>query len=306
MKGGWWSAPGLRLRGRLLILTGIVMMLAALAAGLAGHGLAGFALMAAAFAVARLLARPWLLGKPADLSRDLAGQVALVLVLFWLGVGIGAATGWHPALPLWLPAPIALAAGGLARLIWRPMPPEMDGFLDEATETLTRMAADFSADTAGDTEQTRHTIADLCAALDALPQTGVSHYDLVDVLLEGMGRIPVPDFIDTLHGRATGGAERDLRALVIGLTDPWVAERALGQRELNASFEVIVTSGNAAALSAWAMGAGALLDAVPHAAIDMPPADRLLFVAQSQDAALRKLLAELAARLETFNRETEA
>ena len=306
MRGWWSSASGLRLRGGLLVATGIAMMLAALSAGLAGHGLAGFVLMALAFMAARLLARPWLLARPAALSRDLAGQVALVLVLFWLGVGIGALTGWHPALPLWLPVATALVAGGLARLIWRPMPPEMDGFLDEAAETLTRMAADFSADTAGDTEQTRHAIADLNAALDALPEQDAPHYDLVDVLLEGMGRIPVPDFIDTLHGRATGGVERDLRALVIGLTDPWDAERALGQRDLNASFEVIVTSGNAAALTAWAMGAGALLDAVPLAAIDMPPADRVLFVAQSQDAALRKLLTEFAARLEIFNRETEA
>lgn len=306
-----WSTGGLMMRARVLMALGMVMMLAAAAAGIAGHGLPGFGLMVGAFWVARLLGKPWLVtragqtGGAAALSRELAGQVAVVLVVFWLGVGIGWATGWHPVLPLWLPVAVALAAGIVSRLIWRPMPPEFDSFLDEATATITRMTEDLQRDLPAEPEYDPQILADMVTALEALPEAGASHYDLVDVLLESMGRLPVQVFVDTLFQRAQNNTERDLRALVVGLTDPWIADRSMGQRDLEASFEVVVGSGNADALSAWAIGMAALLHSVPLAAIDMPQSDRLRLVADEHSGDLRAKLLALADQYESLTRETE-
>ncbi len=290
------------MRARLLVALGAAMMLAALVSGLAGHGAMGFGPMALVFVVARLLARPWLLARgAAALSREMAGQVALVLALFWLGVGIGAVTGWHPVLPVWLPPAAALAAGLVSRLIWKPLPPEFDRFLDEATAALSGMATLPEPEPGHDPQ----VIADLHSELDALPASGASHYDLVDVLLEAMGRVPVPVFVDTLFDRAQRKTERDLRARVVGLTDPWIADRCMGQRDLDAAFELIAGSGTPNALEAWANGAAALLHSVPGAAIDMPQPARLRSVAATQDADLRAKLEDLARQI-AADREAEA
>lgn len=306
-----WSTGGLMMRARVLMALGVVMMLAAAMAGIAGHGLAGFGLMVAAFWLARLLGKPWLVtraGQPggaAALSRELAGQVAVVLVVFWLGVGIGWATGWHPVLPLGLPVAVALAAGILSRLVWRPMPPEFDSFLDEATATITRMTEDLQRDLPPEPDHDPQALAEMIAALDGQPVEGASHYDLVDVLLEGMGRMPVPVFVDTLFDRAHSKTERDLRALVIGLTDPWIANKILGQRDLEAAFEIIVESGNQNAIEAWANGISALVSSVPLAAVDMPSPERLRIVGAMQFDYLREKLTDLADHLESLTRETE-
>lgn len=307
-----WSTGGLRMRARALLALGVVMMLAAGASGMAGHGLAGFGLMIAAFWLARLLGKPWLVTRAGDpgglaaLSRELAGQVAVVLVVFWLGVGIGWAMGWQPDLPLWLPVAVALAAGLLSRVIWRPLQPEFETFLDEATATLTRMNDQMQAELLPDPDYDPQIVADMIAALEALPESGASHYDLVDVLLESMGRVPVQIFVDTLFQRAHSHTERDLRALVVGLTDPWIADRSTGQRDLEASFEVVVDSGNTDALAAWAIGIAALLHSVPLAAVEMPQPDRLRAVAGAHEGDLRDKLLALADRSEELTREPEA
>ncbi|MBL4916880.1 hypothetical protein [Szabonella alba] len=146
-----WTTTGLRLRSNLLIALALVMVLAALAAGLARLALPGFAAVTLAFGFARLMERPWLISRLAApggvlaLSQTMAVQVALVLALYWLGTGLSVLTDWQPLLPLWLPAAVVVGAALLSRLIWRPLPPEWDGFLDEATETLNRMAAETEA-----------------------------------------------------------------------------------------------------------------------------------------------------------------
>ncbi len=146
-----WTTQGLRIRSNLLLAFAFFTILAGLAAGLAAQGWPGFLAVALACCIARLMERPWLvtrIGVPGSveaLFQALVVQVAVVFVLYLLGFGLSAITGWRPALPLWLPAGVVLTSALLSRLIWRPMPPEWDGFLDEATETLNRMAAETEA-----------------------------------------------------------------------------------------------------------------------------------------------------------------
>jgi len=166
MKGWGWTTRGLRTRANLLLALSMVIVLAGICAGLAAHGWQGFLAVVAAYCIARVMERPWLvsrMGQPGGnlaLSQTLAVQVALVLALYWLGFGISTLTGWQPALPVWMPAAVIIASAVLSRMIWRPMPPEWDSFLDESTEKLTTMVAEIKAMAAKEPDDDTDTASD--------------------------------------------------------------------------------------------------------------------------------------------------
>lgn len=146
-----WTTQGLRLRSRLLMVLVFAGILAGLAAGMAAQGGLGLLALALAFCIAGLMERPWLvtrIGAPGSgpaLVQLLVGRIGFAFVLYGVGFGLASLTGWWPVVPLWLPVGAVLGAAVLSRIIWRPMPPEWDGFLDEATEKLTRMNAEIEA-----------------------------------------------------------------------------------------------------------------------------------------------------------------
>lgn len=303
-KGFWWSAAGLRLRAQALLGLSMVMLVLGVVPGLAGHGWPGFAAMAAAFVLARLLAKPWLLqrlgqpGGPARLSADVAGQVVVALALFWLGYGIAVATGWQPALGFWLPPAMALAAGSLSRLIWRPMPPEWDGLLDEAIAGITGAGPGPAA--ADDSPE----VAALNAALDALPAQGAQHHALVDAVLAALSGMSPEDLRMALHTRILDTTtERDLRALVVAHTDPYVAQHFRGQRDLEEIFDLIVEAGDVAAMTSFIGGVTAVLDSVPEACHDLPTPHRLRKLAGDLPPDTAAGLIALAARVQSLREE---
>ncbi|MFN3293184.1 MAG: hypothetical protein ACK4S2_00045 [Gemmobacter sp.] len=307
------SARRLAWKARGLLALGLAMMLAALASGAAGHGLAGFVLVTAGFVAARLLARPWLLTRLAQpggaqaLSRDIAGQVLLVLVLFWMGVGFAALTGWRPDLPLWLPPVACLGAGALSRAIWRPMPPEMDRFLDEATETLTRMADSLAEDGSGDDARAEAAAAAMMVALDALPASGVPHHSIGDAALPPMADMPFWTYTNLLFDRARAHeTDRDIRALVIGITDPFIATKAAGQEDLDAAFDLVAAHGGEQALYCFEMQTVALLDVFPDAWRDMPAPERLRDFAGSLSGQIADRYRDLAALVERLQQKAES
>lgn len=269
----------LQVRARAVLALGLGMMAAVVAAGLAGQGLAGFGLVALGLAVARVLARPWLLriGQPGGvlrLSSDLAGQVALALVLFWLGVGLAALAGWSPALPLWAPLAAIVVAAGLSHALWRPIPPEMETFLDEATEALTRATGGWDNDP--DEARVEAAQAAMVAALEALPETGAPDRAIADAVLPHMVTMPWHDYRNLLFDRAGAlETDRDIRALVIGLTDPFIATKAAGEFDLDAAFQLVERQGGAAALSCFARRSLTLLALFEDAWRDLPAPDRL-------------------------------
>ncbi len=283
MRGLWWSARGLRLRAALLFALSILMLIAGLLPGLAGHGLAGFAAVAAVYVWMRLLAKPWLIaglrhgGGARALAQDLAGQVLVALVLFWLGTLLALVWHWEASVNFWLPPALALVGGSLSRLIWRPMPPEWDGFLDEAVAGIQAAAAGLPpTPTPPPGRPHSAALTALHSALDALPQSGARHHDLVAAVTAALGDMSPEDLRHALHERIFDTTtERDLRALVVAHTDPFVARQFLGQHDLEEIFDLIIEAGDTAALSAFAGAVEAVLDSVPEACHDLPTPHRL-------------------------------
>lgn len=302
------TAAALEWKARGLLALGLVMMLAVVATGMAGHGLAGFALAAGGLAGARLLARPWLLtrlretGGPGRLMADLGGQVALALGLFWLGVVLALGTGWQPALPLAAPVAVIVAASGLSRRLWRPVPPETDAFLTEATEAVTRAASAW--DDIPDEAQVEAAQAVMAAALDALPQTGATERAIADVVLPHMVAMPWYDYRNMLFDRAGAlETDRDIRALVIGLTDPFIATKTEGEADLDAAFQLVERQGGPAALDCFARLSLALLALFADSWRDLPPPDRLRARARDAGSPAAAALRALADRIETLASE---
>jgi hypothetical protein len=198
-----------------------------------------------------------------------------------------------------------LLAAWVSRLMWRPIPPEMAGFLDEATETLTRMAAELSADAPIDDDGAA--IARLTAALDALPESGAPHHAIGDAVLPPMGDMPFWTYTNTLFARARATqTDRDIRALIIGITDPWIAPKALGQEDLDAAFDVVADHGGEPALYCFEMQAVALLDAFPDARRDMPSPERLRNFAAQRQGDLSDRYRDLAAMVERLHNKAQS
>lgn len=306
-RGIWWSARGLRVRTWALLALSLLMLTGGLMAGLAGHGQAGLAAIAAVFVWARLLAKPWLLtrlrqsGGLSALLGDLAGQVLVAMALFWLGVGLSWLLDWQPGIGFWVPPGLAAAAGMASRLIWRPLPPEWDGFLDEAIAGINGTgpgprAPDGSDDVEG--------AAELQAALDALPATGARHHDLVDAVTGALMAMSPEDLRRILHDRIfETTTERDLRALVVAHTDPYVAQFFLGQHDLEELFELIIEAGDMVALNAFLGRVDAVLDSVPEACNDLPTPFRLGKVADGLPAQQSAGVAALIARVRQLRQE---
>lgn len=302
-----WSARGLEWKARGLLALGLGMMLAVVASGASGHGPTGFAFAAVGLVVARLMAKPWLVvraGAPGGaraLSWDIGGQVLLALVLFWFGVALAVFTGWAPGLPVWGPVFCILLAAWVSRMIWRPIPPEMDSVLDDATATLTQMAAGAPDDDPDDDARADAAVVAMMAALDALPKTGVRHHTLGDVVLPPMVDMPFWTYANILFDRARAHeTDRDIRALVIGLTDPFIATKAEGEQHLAAAFDLVAAQGGAAALYCFEMQSLALLDMFPDAWRDMPPPERLRGFADTLEGDIADRYRDLAARVETL------
>lgn len=306
-RGIWWSARGLRVRAAVLLGLSIVMLIAGVLPGLAGHGLPGFAAIAAVYVWARMIAKPWLvtgLRQPGGLRRlllDLAGQVLVALLMFWLGVLLALVLVWEASINLWLPPVLAVAGASLSRLVWRPLPPEWDGFLDEAIAGINGTgpgprASDGSADAEG--------AAELQAALDALPATGARHHDLVDAVTGALMAMSPEDLRRILHDRIFATTtERDLRALVVAHTDPYVARFFLGQHDLEELFELIIEAGDMVALNAFLGRVEAVLDSVPEACNDLPTPFRLGKVADGLPAQQSAGVAALIARIQQLRQE---
>jgi len=303
----------LRLIANALLALGALAMAAALASGLARQGFAGFALVAAAFIAMRLLAKPWLVsrGYLAGLTLEAAGQVALVLVLFWVGVGLSQASGWQPALPLWAPMLCILGAGLAARALWRPLPPEFDSFLDDVTAQLDTMAQDIARDAArSPAAQTPDTTANLLAlhaALDALPETGAPHHAIASVVLSSQEGLPWYQWRNLLFDRARAtGHDRDLRALIIALSDPWLARITLGEEDLDAAFDLIEANPQDDVLICLVLQSFALLDLHPPSWRDMPSPDRLRALIASLKNPVRAEIESLAARIAQVQTEAQS
>ena len=146
-----WTTQGLRIRSHLLLVLVFASILAGLASGMAAQGWPGILALALTFCIAGLVERPWLvtrMGAPGSvpaLLQLLTGRILFALALYLVGFGLSSLSGWWPTIPLWLPALAVLAAAVVSRMIWRPLPPDWDEFVDEATEKLDRMGAEIDA-----------------------------------------------------------------------------------------------------------------------------------------------------------------
>lgn len=308
-RGFWWSARGLRLRAATLFALSMGMLAVGLLPGLAGHGLAGFAAMAAVFVWMRLLAKPWLLsglsqaGGWRRLVSDLGGQVLVALVLFWLGTAAALIWVSEGSVNFWLPPALALAAGSLSRLIWRPMPPEWDGFLEDAVARIT--ATDVPSSPAAPAGRPHAAaLEQLHSALDRLPAQGAKHHDLLAALTAALQDMTPEDLRHSLHERIFDAtSERDLRALVVAHTDPYIAQHFLGQHDLEEIFDLIVEANDQPALTHFIAGVTAVLDSVPEACNDLPTPHRLRQTASGLPDPLGAELTRFAAHVQRLREE---
>ncbi|NKX44968.1 hypothetical protein [Roseicyclus persicicus] len=305
------TAAGLRRTANILLLLGIAMMAAAMLAGSAGHGLQGALLSAAALIVARVMAKPWLvtrIGQPGmamRLAGEAAGQAGLAFLLVWAGGGVAALTGMGTPAPLWLPPVMILALALVMRAVWRPVPLEVDGLLDDAIASVERAAPapDLGPEPAPDP---RPALPDV-PALDALPETGLPAAALVDALIPLMATLPPEELCLTLHDRAEASrTDRDLRLMVVGLTDPHIARQRLGHGDLIAAFDLVRDDGSVDVVSCFDMQVTALLDLVPEAARDLPDPERIAALGRDIGGPLGDNLADLAARADRLRRQEAA
>lgn len=293
------------MRAALAPILGAGMLLAAGLAGLAGHGAVGFGLVALGVIAGRLWSRPWLLShasqpdRRAWLVREIAGQVLLVGVVFAVGVVLARGLGWQPAVPVWLPPVLILACAAAMRWLCGPeMRPAADAFLSEAT------AAIEAASVKGPQGDPEAALLEVTAALDGLPEEGARHHEILAALNLGLATAEPEALRHMLYARIMARTvERDLRALAIAHTDPWIARHFAGQRDLDEIFAMIAEADAPIALSCFRGGAEAVLDSVPEASHDMPDPDRLRAFAASQPPPAAQDFHQLANRVEALRQE---
>lgn len=306
--GFWWTARGLKLRSTALLVLAAVILLSTFVAGWAAAGMADAAPLVVAWLLARLVEKPWLVtrlrspGGPGRLAREMALQVALSLLLFAAGGGLAALIGWHPPVAPLAAAALVLAAAGLSRAIWRPLPPEWDSFMDEAVSELTDMAADLQAQVAGvqpSDESEEAALTWLQEQLDAQPQQDARHHDLVDLVTGAMDQVHPALLADVLLARARAcPGDRELRAVTVLVTDPWFSGQTAGRGLPCEVFELIAEGGDPGALSCWLHQVEGLLDLRPEAWRDLPEPQWLRTVsAHTSDPALAADLSTQADRI---------
>ena len=227
----------------------------------------------------------------------------------WLGALIGGSVGGGP------PPLAALAVGVVALVAARlvRLPPEeaeaITALADEARAKLEAAAprAEPGPTPADDAlpdpepdempdDAVDATLADIFAALDALPADAPRHHDLVAAITTAIRPVPLRDLVSALFTRARATpCTRDLLAVTVLLTDPYVAHAGLGNGDAEAAFHLIRAAGDEAALAHWAMQTEAVLDLVPDLWPDLPD-DALLQEAAAEAPAARQALLALVAR----------
>ena len=253
-----------RRRGRAMLyaVLSLITLVALTNTGWARLGPLGFGLTLTSLLVARLMNRPWLYrnwrggGALLPLSRDLGGQAALALCLFWLGYGLSHLTQWSPDFAVGRPAAVILMVGGLRRWLF---PPHLRGG-----------AAAKAAP------------PDLGQALNALPEGGVSRHRLQEILAQGRAGLPADRYALHLIDRAEASArESDRLAMVLAVTAPEQALACAGHHDLSRAFDVLCDGRDGEALLTFAVRAAALIDGFPDTLLDLPPPDRLRQVAET-------------------------
>lgn len=301
--GFWWTARGLKLRSMALLVLAAVILLSTFVAGWAAAGMADAVPLVLAWVLARLVEKPWLVtrlrtpGGPGRLLGEMALQVVLSLLLFAAGGGLAALSGWQPPVAPLAAAALVLAAAGLSRAIWRPLPPEREAVLDESASDLEDLPEGPQAQQADEAEA--EALARVQARLDALPERGARHHDLVAPVTEVMAQVRPALLADLLLARAQAcPGDRDLRAATVLMTDPWFSRQIAGRGLPSEVFALIAEAEGPGALTCWLHQVEALLDLVPGTWRDLPEPQWLRRVAgQTGDPALAADLSAQADRI---------
>lgn len=274
------TTPGhTRVRAALYAALSLVTLVALTKTGWARLGPLGFGLTLSALFAARLLNRPWLYagwrrpGKLSALARDLGGQAALALCLFWLGFGLSHLTNWSPDFGVGRPAAVILVVGGLRCWLF---PPHLRG------------------------AAARPAPPDLGRALESLSSEAVSRHQLQELLALCRKEMPVDRFALQLIDRAeTSARASDRLAMVLGVTTPEQALASAGHRDLARAFDVLRDGRDGEALLTFAVRAAALLESFPDTLCDLPAVERLRQVAEAtQSPAAAAGLRGLASLIE--------
>lgn len=289
-------------RLRLLMGATALLYLGPLLAGLAGHGWAVLPLFTAIFCLWIFVMRPWVLPRRlAPWARaqtwqvalpQVATMVALVLLCFGIGRGIGGVMGVTLALPTGLPAAISFLSIPLSRLLWNPLSGQkIDRFLDAALLQIT----DPSASRLGDAQALSQ------AVLPLLDLPGDADPETTSALLH-----------ETLAGTAASERLEDLvyalnwiepdrsalrRALILWATDPTVALRGAPFGTPERAFQLAGSDPHM--LGLFCSRAAPLIDRFPELALAFPEVRDLEFtIDDSLPADLNAALADLARRLD--------
>lgn len=276
--GFWNSAKGIRLRGAIYVLLSVVTLIALINTGWAQLGPLGFALTATALCAARLLNRPWLLarraepGGPMALSREVAGQVALALALFWIGYGLSYLTQYSPDFGTGRLAAVILIAGVLRRRICPRASPPL-------------------------AQNRQPAPCDLAPVLAALPPQTASRHQL-RLALAGIDLAPDRLALQLIDRAAMTKEPRDGLAMVLALCEPEQARACMGHGDLTQAFDILSENADVEALLTFAIRCAALIESFPSLAADLPRPETLRQSALRQTGPVAAALKALADRIE--------
>lgn len=278
---------------RLMLAAAGLWLAAPVLAGVAGHGGAALLALIACTALVLAVTRPWLLPRWLAFLGQLAGQAAIITVLYLLGFGLARVLGGPVALPLWLPPALALAPQLLLRLVWTPQPPnpEMEAFLDDALAQLKGMQAG-----AADPDPALDAILRPVAALppetpDATAQAAVTAAMAAGVDQAFTAAERLAALLDT-----SGPCLAGRRGTILWGTDPAVVADDRQPYPMTVAFEV--TWSDPALLALFARRALPVVQAMPDRWEEFPGAGQVeMAIDDANGAAANTALAALAAAL---------
>lgn len=303
------------LRYQIFLLTAALLYMGPLVAGLAGMDWQMVPVFSAVFLLWLLIMRPALWpeqlrdwGNPRLISQLLLSillQMALILLCFGIGRGIGATMGTLAAVPIWVPPLMSFLAIPAARICWTPDAPK-PGMPDYSDRSRVKAKAANHAGKAG-------LAADLALAdrsytqarAECEPWVGrilqLSDNDpdaiILQILAEARQSADPLALLDSLAepGVPAQGNPLLRRAFILLATEPDVSGRTLGLGQLTRAFDM--AGEDAGRLRLYAERTLAALAVRRTVLLDTPAIARIRDVANrhpSASAALRALTEQMA------------
>lgn len=306
------------LRYQMFLLTAALLYLGPLVAGLAGLRWQMIPVFSAVFLLWLLILRPalwpdqlrdWV--NPRLLSQlmlSILVQMALILLCFGIGRGIGATMGTLAAVPVWVPPLMSFLAIPLARICWTPDAPApgMPGMPDYSDRARVRASAADRAGQAGlaaNLAYADQSYAQACADCDPWIQqlsllTARDPDTAILTILSEARQITDP--LALLDRLAEPGAKSAVnpvlrRAFILLATEPDVSGRIQGLGQLTRAFEM--AGEDAGRLRLYAERMRAVLAVRRTVLLDTPAIARIRDVATrhpSASASLRALTEQMA------------